>query len=82
MNLKKYFQVVDTTPMAFSRICELHPALIYKILYGNCRIDVKTALLIEKMTNGDVSLLELCDNEFLEKIKRLKSPYRKIRKVS
>jgi len=78
MKLKDYMKLMDITPKAFSRKSELTPTLIYKALNGVSRIDIRTALIIEKMTNGDVSLLELCDDEFQEKYKRIKSPFRKI----
>lgn len=78
MKLSKYLELTDQSVRSFSKKCELTPAIIHFAVQGDRSINLKTALIIEKMTNGDVSPIDLCNEEFQEKTKRLKSPFKKL----
>lgn len=80
MKLQEYIETTGLTPMSFARKCGLTPALVYHALSGVKRIEITTALIIEKMSNGDVQALDLCKPEVQEKIKRLESPFKKLKK--
>ncbi len=80
MKLYEYLKGTDQSVRAFARKCELSEAKIHFVIEGKREITLKTALIIEKMTNGDVPLIELCDEEFQVKIKKIRSPFKRLDK--
>lgn len=80
MKLSEYLKNTEQSVRSFAKKCEMSDDKIHFALQGKRSIPLKTALIIEKMTNGDVPILDLCDHEFLEKIKKIKSPFKKLHK--
>jgi hypothetical protein len=80
MKLKEYLEATEQSVRAFAKKCDLTNSIIHFAVEGKRAINLKTALLIEKMTNGDVPLLELCDEEFKNKLKKTTSPFKKLKK--
>lgn len=80
MKLGHYLKILDQSVRSFAKKCNLSDDKIHFVLQEKRNVPLKTALIIEKMTNGDVSMLELCDQDFQEKLKKIESPFRKLKK--
>ena len=80
MKLKEYLQLTGCSAKAFAKFCGLSVNRIYFILDESREVGLKTAILIEKVTNGDVSILDVCDKKFIEELQNVKSPFRKLPK--
>jgi len=80
MKLSQYLKSLDQSVRSFAKKCNLSDDKIHFVLQEKRNVPLKTALIIERMTNGDVSMVELCDQDFQEKLKTIESPFKKLKR--
>jgi hypothetical protein len=80
MKLNEYLDITDQSVRSFAKKCNLTHSIIHHVLNGRA-INLETALIIQKVTNKDVALIDLCQEEFKEKIEEIKSPFKKLHRI-
>jgi len=77
MKLQEYINWTGLSIRKFASKCSIEPSVVYKAVQENHRIDVTTALMIEKATNSEVKAIELCSPEFQEKYEKFESAFKR-----
>lgn len=74
MKLRDYISSTALSVRAFCRLCDISFGVVRNSLDGRI-ISLPSALLIEKATNGQVTPLDLCAEDFQKKLKNFESPF-------
>lgn len=80
MKLRQYLKEINQSVRFFAKSCGLSEAKISFAVEGVREIPLETALIIQKISNGDVTLNDLCKEEFLQKLSKMQSPFKKLGK--
>ncbi|WP_025915469.1 transcriptional regulator [Herminiimonas sp. CN] len=63
MNLKQWLSAPGNTAAKLSRVTGLTPPMISKMLHGSVAVSIKSALVLDKGTAGEIKAEEACPGE-------------------